>query len=114
MVLDGPVRDLDEARAIGFPVFCRSTTARTARRRIVELATNVTVTFESVQVDSEDYVVADRSGVVFIKPANIEAVLKAAETIASAERDMARAITAGTPIGQVMAARYENMVSAGN
>ncbi len=110
VIVDGPVRDLDEARAIGFPVFCRSTTARTARRRIVEIATNVPVSFETAEVEPGDYVAADRSGVVFIKPPHIDAVLQAAEAIAAAERGMMSAIEAGTPIGQVMAARYENML----
>ncbi|MFO1401588.1 MAG: hypothetical protein U1F30_10340 [Steroidobacteraceae bacterium] len=39
VVADGPVRDIDEARALGFPVFTRALTARTARGRVVELGT---------------------------------------------------------------------------
>jgi 4-hydroxy-4-methyl-2-oxoglutarate aldolase len=109
VVLDGPVRDLDEARAIGFPIFCRSTTARTARRRIVEIATNVPVMFETVQVQPGDYVLADRSGVAFIDPEHIDEVLRVGESIAATEREMVRAIEAGVPIGQVMAARYEGL-----
>ncbi|MEI9852382.1 MAG: RraA family protein [Sphingomonas sp.] len=110
VVIDGPVRDVDEARAFGFPVFCRATTARTARRRIVELATDVPVTFETVTVEPGDYVLADRSGIAFVRPDEIGRVLDAAEAIAAAERAMLDQIEAGVPIGQVMAARYETMV----
>jgi regulator of RNase E activity RraA len=110
VVIDGPARDIDEAREMGFAVFCRATTARTARRRIIELATDVPVTFETATVEPGDYVLADRSGVAFIKPADIQLVVETAEMIAEAEREMVRAIQAGIPIGQVMAARYETMV----
>lgn len=110
VVLDGPVRDIDEARALGFPVFCRSTTLRTARRRIIEIATDVPVQFETAEVEPGDYVLADRSGIAFIKPQDLEAVLATAEQIVAAEQEMARAIERGVPIGDVMAARYETMV----
>src|SRR5919198_3234184 len=40
VIVEGPVRDLDESRRLDFPVFARSATARTARGRIVETATN--------------------------------------------------------------------------
>src|SRR4051812_21576852 len=36
VIADGPVRDVDEAREMDFPVFGRSGTARTARNRIAE------------------------------------------------------------------------------
>jgi len=40
VIADGPVRDIDEAKGYDFPVFARACTARTARGRVVELATN--------------------------------------------------------------------------
>lgn len=110
VVIDGPVRDVDEAGELGFPIFCRTTTARTARGRIVELATDIPVTFESATVSPGDYVLADRSGIAFVSPDDIERVLDAADGIAAAEREMVAAIESGTPIGAVMSARYENMV----
>ena len=110
-VCDGPVRDIDEARAMGFPVFAKTLTAKTARGRIVELGTNVPVTFESVTVTPGDYVIADKSAVIFIAAADIAHVLDAAETIAAKEAAMAARLREGEPISQVMAGNYETMLT---
>jgi 4-hydroxy-4-methyl-2-oxoglutarate aldolase len=110
VVCDGPVRDIDEARAYGFAIFARALTAKTARGRIVELGTNVPVTFESVTVTPGDYVVADRSAVIFIASDNIARVLEVAEAIAAKETAMAKALADGQPISQVMAGNYEHML----
>lgn len=110
VIADGPVRDIDEAKGFDFPVFARGCTARTARGRVVELATNGPVEIGSVTVNSGDYVIADGSGVVFIRAEDIERVLEAAEFIAAREAAMAEALRAGRPISEVMGANYEHML----
>lgn len=110
VVSHGPVRDIDQAIEMGFPVFASATTSRTARGRIVEIATNVPVSIGEVMVAPGDYVVADRSAVIFISPIDIDRVLAAAERIAAKEDVMAKEILAGTPIGTVMGASYEHML----
>jgi 4-hydroxy-4-methyl-2-oxoglutarate aldolase len=110
VVADGPVRDVDEARGYGFPIFARGCTARTARGRIVELSSNEPVTIGDIQVRPGDYVVADGSAVVFIRPEHVEKVLEAAESIAAREAAMAAALRAGQPITEVMGASYEHML----
>ena len=112
VVADGPVRDIDEAKGLDFPVFARSCTARTARGRVVELATNGPVEIGSVTVNAGDYVLADGSGVAFIKPADIGRVLDAAEAIAAREAAMAQALREGRPMTEVMGANYEHMLKA--
>lgn len=110
VIVEGPARDIDEARGYDFPVFARTHTARTARGRIVETATNVTVTVGDVQVSPGDFVVADGSGVVFVTGGDIERVLEAAEAIAAKERAMVAALREGTPISEVMGRNYETML----
>jgi regulator of RNase E activity RraA len=112
VVADGPVRDIDEARGHGFSIFSRQLTARTARGRVVEQGTNVQVTLWGIQVDAGDYVLADRSAVVFIAPENIDRVLEAAEMIATREAGMVAALRAGIPASQVMAGNYEHMLKS--
>jgi len=112
VVADGPVRDIDEAKAYGFAIFARSCTARTARGRIVELATNQPVEIGDVLVSAGDYVIADGSAVIFVLPEHIERVLQAAETIVAREAAMAGALRAGQPITEVMGANYEHMLKA--
>jgi len=110
VVADGPVRDIDEAIGYDFTVFSRALTSFTARGRVVEKGTNVAVEIGAVTVHAGDYVVADRSAVIFIAERDIERVLEAAEQIAAKEAAMAKAILAGTPIGQVMGGNYEHML----
>ena len=110
VVVDGPVRDIDEARAYDFPVYARGLTARTARSRVAEAFTNQPLRIGEVTVCPGDYVIADASGVVFIAAADIERVLKAAEMIVGREAAMAQALRAGQPVSQVMGADYEHML----
>lgn len=110
VIVDGPVRDIDEARAIQFPVFTRTLTAKTARGRIAELGTNVPISFEGFAVKPGDYAIADSSAVVFIAAAEIGRVLDAAEAIVAKEEAMANALRAGEPIGTVMDGNYEHML----
>ncbi|MBO9512522.1 MAG: RraA family protein [Variovorax sp.] len=115
VVADGPLRDVDEAMAYEFPVWSRSLTSRTARGRVVELGVQVPVTIRAaaggeVTVRPGDYVLADRSAVIFIAAADIGRVLDAAETIVAKEAAMAKAILGGTPIGEVMGGNYEHML----
>ena len=110
VISEGPVRDIDEARALHFPVFARTLTAKTARGRIVELGTVVPISFEGHPVHPRDYVLADSSAVIFIAASEIDRVLDAAEAIATKEEAMANALRAGESIGAVMGANYEHML----
>ena len=84
---------------------------------VVELGVQVPVTIGAAQggevtVVPGDYVLADRSAVIFIAAADIDRVLEAAEMIVAKEAAMAKAILAGTPIGEVMGGNYEHMLMA--
>jgi 4-hydroxy-4-methyl-2-oxoglutarate aldolase len=110
VIVDGPARDIDEARDYDFAVFARTATTRTARGRIKEGATDVPISVGDVTVTPGDYVVADGSGVVFIQEGALERVLDAAEAIAARERAMVAALKEGTPITEVMGRSYETML----
>lgn len=110
VIVDGPVRDIDEARGYDFPVYCRSLTARTARGRVAEAFTNQPITVGEVTVHPGDYAIADASGVVFVRAADIARLLDAAEAIAGREAAMSRALMAGQAVSQVMGADYEHML----
>jgi 4-hydroxy-4-methyl-2-oxoglutarate aldolase len=110
VIADGPVRDIDEARAYDLPIFCRSLTARTARGRVEEVAVNGPVCIGGVTVQPGDLVIADASGVVFVPADRAEAVLASAEHIAAREAAMARDLLGGRPVTEVMGADYEHML----
>ena len=110
VIVEGPARDIDDCRKLEFPVFARSHTARTARGRIVEVATNEPIQVGDVTVTPGDYVVADGSAVVFVAQNEIARVLDTAEAIVEREEAMAQALREGTPISKVMGANYETML----
>jgi 4-hydroxy-4-methyl-2-oxoglutarate aldolase len=110
VIVDGPVRDVDESRELDFPVFARDHTARTARGRIVEVATNQPIQVGDVTVSPGDYAVADGSAAVFVAQADIERVLETAEAIVAREEAIGQALREGQPISQVMGANYEHML----
>lgn len=110
VVLDGPTRDRDEAVQLGFPIFARGTTARTARGRVYERSTGDRIQIGGQDVSDGDYVVADASGVVFVSAGDIERVLAAAEHIAAKEAAMVASLRAGNAITAVMGADYETML----
>ena len=109
-IIEGPARDLDESRQLGFPVFARSITGRTARGRIVEVATGEPILVGDVTVAAGDYVIADASAVVFIRQADIARVVEAAELIVQRESLMAQALREGKRASDVMGANYEHML----
>jgi regulator of RNase E activity RraA len=110
VIVEGPARDIDDCRKLDFPVFARNHTARTARGRIVEVATGEPVTVGDVTVTPGDYVVADGSAVVFVARSEIARVLETAEAIVAREEAMAQALRKGVPISKVMGANYETML----
>jgi regulator of RNase E activity RraA len=112
VVVEGPARDIDEAAEIGFPIFSRCATARTARGRVYEVENGTPIMVGDVTVAHGDYVAADSSGVVFIPASAIEPMLCAAEAIAAKEAAMTKEVLAGCPVGTVMNGKYERMLNA--
>lgn len=110
VVVDGPSRDIDEAREMGFKIFARRSTARTARGRVYETATDAPIVVDGVTVAPGDYVIADSSGVVFIESDRIEDLLEAAEKITTKEALMTEAVRKGAPAAEVLGANYEDML----
>ena len=110
VIVDGPVRDIDEAQRLGFPLYARCATARTARGRIHEASTGAPIEIGDVVVASGDYVIADASGVALIPAAQFDAVLAAAERIVAKESAMTAAVLAGQPVTAVMGADYEHLL----
>jgi 4-hydroxy-4-methyl-2-oxoglutarate aldolase len=110
VIVEGPARDIDEYEDIGFPVFSRYTTPRTARNRVWEESFGAPIQVGDAMVHAGDLVIADGSGVVFIPAARADDVLKAAEAIALKERLMTEDVLAGKPVSVVMGTNYETML----
>lgn len=111
VVIDGPARDIDEARALAFPVYGRGAISRTARGRAYEIDFNCEISIGEVRVVPGDVVFADSSGVVFLPAAQIEEIVRRAERIAERERLMVQALRAGDRITEVVGRNYEEMLT---
>ena len=110
VIIEGPARDIDEARELGFPVYARSATATTARGRVYEQDFNCIIQVGDVEVQPGDYVIADGSAVAFVPRDRAEEVLIRAERIADRERLMILALKNGEAITEVMGKNYETML----
>lgn len=110
VVADGPVRDIDEARELDFPIFTNRLTCYTARARVVEKATNEPVQIGGATVHPGDFIVADGSAVIVIRPVDVDKVLQAGEAIVAREAAMIAEIAKGTAMSEVLAGNYEHML----
>jgi regulator of RNase E activity RraA len=84
-VLWGSCRDVDEIRAIGYPVWAVGTSPRRSRNEFTFGSINEPITIRGVGIAPGDFVVADDTGVVCIPAARVEDVLALAERIAEQE-----------------------------
>lgn len=110
VIVEGLARDVDEAADIGFPVYARGATARTARGRIHESETGGIISVGDLTVGDGDYVVVDSSGAAFIPRDRALDVLTAAERIATKEQVMTKSVLGGTRVSEVMGGNYENLL----
>jgi regulator of RNase E activity RraA len=102
VVIDGACRDIAESDELGLPMFGRAVVPVSARGRIVQISMDEPVEFAGVTVSTGDYVIADRSGVVFVPAAEGERVVDLAERITVREQAMVEAIRAGESVLDVM------------
>ena len=110
VIVEGLARDVDEAAEIGFAVYARGSTARTARGRIYETSTGEPISVGELTVATGDWVVADGSGAAFVPADRIADVIAAAERIALREAGMTKAVLAGHPVSTVMGGDYEQLL----
>ncbi len=109
VIVEGWARDIDEATELGWPIYARASTPRTARGRVAELATGGRIRIGAADVDAGDLVIADRTGIAFLPEAHATSIIEAAEEIMARELLMASDVRAGTAISEVMGATYETL-----
>ena len=94
-IVDGGCRDVQAIADQGFPVFARYATPIDIVCAWRAEAFEQPVAIGGHQVLPDDYVLADRDGIILIDAKNVEAVIAAAEKKMAIEGDMVRAIRAG-------------------
>ncbi len=94
-IVDGGCRDVQAIADQGFPVFARYATPIDIVCAWRAEAFEQPVAIGGQQVLPDDYVLADRDGIILIDAKNVAAVIAAAEKKMATEGDMVRAIRAG-------------------
>ncbi len=84
-VIDGCCRDVDDIRALNYPLFSRDIFMMTRKERTQIEAVNVPIAVRNVRVNPGDIVVGDGSGVVIVPIAKAHEVLKATREICEKE-----------------------------
>jgi 4-hydroxy-4-methyl-2-oxoglutarate aldolase len=100
-IVDGGIRDVEQSRSIGFPVWSRSISSITGKWRLQTVAINGPIRIADVQVRPGDLVVADEGGICFIPRESVDAVLKRAREITEGEARRYADIDAGTPVPEL-------------
>ncbi len=97
-VIDGVCRDVDRSFELGYPIFSRSNTMRTGKDRVAAEAYGQPIQLGGIRVDPEDWIVGDADGIVVVPATRLDAVLGAAEEIATAEDRIREAVGGGEPL----------------
>lgn len=94
-VVDGGSRDTEHVLAQGFPVFCAFLTPADIVARWIPQRFGEAVVIGAVTINTGDYLLGDRDGVVIIPGAIVEDVVRRTEEVVATESDMRRALIGG-------------------
>src|SRR5687767_245068 len=106
-IVDGTVRDPEQYRGMGWPVWCRGFTPITGKWRMQTVEVNGKVQILGVQVTPGDIVCADEAGVCFVPREQAAAVLEVARKIDGADTKRKQDIEAGVPVSELMSRKYK-------
>ena len=106
ILVDGPVRDVDELAALGLPVWARSISAAGPAKG-VRGELDLPVEVGGIRIEPGDVIVLDADGAVVVPRARRDEVLAAAEARAAKERDVVRRLEAGELTLDLMGLRDE-------
>lgn len=113
IVVDGLVRDVDEAEELDMPLFSTGVTPTTARGRVMEISSNAPVKLGNLVVNAGDYIIADGSGVSVIPQGQLMAVVSVARELMSAENGIRAQLENGLTISHAMDKKYETLLMDG-
>jgi 3-hexulose-6-phosphate synthase/6-phospho-3-hexuloisomerase len=106
-VVDGAIRDIDEIRDLGFPIFSRAVVPRSTHSphsgRFEPIEVNVTVTCGGTVIEPGDIILADEIGIVAVPKREAQAVLAAARKEADLEEATRQRIKEGKTIDELLA-----------
>jgi 4-hydroxy-4-methyl-2-oxoglutarate aldolase len=112
-VTDGVVRDVDEYKIYGLPVYARGIDQKSVRGRSSCAGYGIEVELGGVRVRPGDFIVSDENGTVVVPLEKIAEVLAFAQKVKATEDGVIAAIRAGAdPVEIHEKVNYDNMLKA--
>ena len=106
-VVDGAIRDTDEIKALGFPIFSRAIVPRSTHspysKRMEPIEVNVPIHCGGALVSPGDIVLADEIGIVVVPQSQAQDVLARAQALAAQEEATRQRIREGKTVEQLLA-----------
>src|SRR5215210_1120320 len=106
-IVDSTVRDPEQYRGMGWPVWCRGFTPITGKYRMQTVEINGKVEVCGVQVSPGDLVCADEAGVCFVPREHASALLEAARKIDAGDTKRKKDIDTGAAVSDLMTTKYK-------
>ena len=106
-VVDATVRDPEQYRSMGWPVWCRGFTPITGKWRMQTVEVNGVVEICGIQVRPGDLVCADEAGVAFVPRDRAVEVLEVARKIDGADTKRKADIDAGVSVADLVQKKYK-------
>jgi regulator of RNase E activity RraA len=106
-IVDGTVRDPEQYRGMGWPVWCRGFTPITGKYRMQTVEVNGTVQVCDIQVKPGDLVCADEAGIAIVPRERAAELLEAAKKIDAGDSKRKKDIDAGAAVSDLMQKKYK-------
>lgn len=111
VVTDGLVRDVDEYKIYGLPVYARGVSQQSVRGRSSCAGYGIPVKLSGVPVSPGDFILADENGTIVIPKSHIAEVLEFAQKVKATEEKVIAQIRAGAdPVEAHVQVNYDNML----
>ena len=101
VVVDGACRDLAELTESGLWVAARYVTPRSGKMRARIAGVNIPVTVGGLQIDPGDWMIADETGIVRVRAAQLLEALERAEELDARDKRFAQSLSAGESFSSV-------------
>jgi len=106
-IVDATLRDPQQYREMGWPVWCRGFTPVTGKWRMQTVEVNGAVQICGVQVRPGDLVCADEAGVAFVPRERAAEVLEAARKIDAGDTKRKKDIDGGASVAELATRKYK-------
>ena len=112
-VSDAVVRDVDEYKVYGMPVYCKGIAQQSVRGRSACAGYGMEIRLGGVRVRPGDYILADDNGTVVIPHERVAEVVAFAQKVRATEERVIAEIRAGAdPVEAHERVNYDNMLKA--